>query len=335
MIPHNRPTLGEEEQRAAATVIASGWLAQGTEVAAFENELCAFLGLPQGHAVALSSGSAALFLALWLLDAKARKVALPVYACAALRNAVALAGGEELLLDIAAVGPNLDPAALSAVEADVAIVPHIFGLPIRLGNSAGLRVIEDCAQALGATVSGRAVGLQGDIGIFSFYATKLITSGGQGGMLVARDKALVDTVRDYREFDCRRDNRHRFNFQMTDLQAAIGRVQLQRLPGFLERRAQIFSRYRAAGLPLLDASSAVTPAHYRAVMLTQRPQVLLKRLETRGIKAIVPIEDWELLGDAANFPNAYRLTQRTVSLPLYPSLSNAAVEDIIAIAGAL
>ena len=108
-------------------------------------------------------------------------------------------------------------------------------LPNEIQNIKDIDVIEDCAQSLGASIDNKKTGIIGKVGIFSFYTTKLMTSGGQGGMFVSKDKNLVDKVRDYREFDCRRDKKHRFNFQMTDLQASIGRVQLKQLPLFLER----------------------------------------------------------------------------------------------------
>ena len=91
MIPHNLPTLGAEEQAAVIRVLQSNWVAQGPEVEAFENKLCRFLNIPDGHAVAVSSGSAALYLALWALDGKNKRIGLPVYSCAALRNAVGIA----------------------------------------------------------------------------------------------------------------------------------------------------------------------------------------------------------------------------------------------------
>lgn len=329
MIPHNRPSLGDEEKLGAARVLDSGWLAQGTEVEAFENELCGFMGLPAGHAVALSSGTAALFMSLWVLGAQGRAVAFPVYACSALRNAVIMAGGQEILLDVASDSPNLVSADLTKCDAEIAIVPHMFGLPVDLSGLANVEVIEDCAQAIGAKVNGMLAGLQGKVGIFSFYATKLMTSGGQGGMLVSRDKALVDSVRDYRDFDCRRDRKPRFNFQMTDLQAAVGRAQLRKLPSFLARREELFGRYQQAGLPLLDAHGKAVPIRYRAVLKTDRPRQVIDALAEKGIKSIVPVEDWELLGEGEVFPNALKLSRQSVSLPLYPTLPDEAVEAII------
>ena len=333
MTPHNKPHLGKEEELAAQRVIRSGWLAQGNEVEAFENEVCNFLALPDGHAVALSNGTSALYLALWALTAEGQKVAIPAYACSALRNAVAMAHCEEIVLDSASGTPNMDLAVLKASGADCAIVPHMFGIPLDLSGLTGLNIIEDCAQSIGAILNGLPTGVHGRIGVFSFYATKLITSGGQGGMLVSKDKNIVDLVRDYRQFDCRRDDKQRFNFQMTDLQAAIGREQLSKLPGFLAARKRVFEAYSNAGIQLLGAGASnnanTSPARYRAVVVTEKPQEIITALHGEGIKAIVPVEDWELLGDGSHFPNALKLTKRTVSLPIYPSLSNKDVTAII------
>jgi perosamine synthetase len=330
MIPHNRPTLGLEEQQAAQRVIASGWIAQGREVEAFENEVCAFLGLPDGYAVAVSSGTAALYVALHALDVAGTRVGCPVYACSALTNALALAGATPVLIDTAADRPNIDTAALLGSKVETAIIPHIFGLPIDIAKIEGIRIIEDAAQAFGAAVRGTRVGLQGDIGIFSFYATKIITSGGQGGMVVSRDPDLIGAVRDYRAFDGRHDREPRFNLQMTDIQAAIGRVQLGKCDGFLRRRQEIFARYQKAGFPLVDErAESIRSARYRSVIRSLQPRELIDRLARRGVRAIVPVEDWELLGPPEQFPNAARFTRSTVSLPTYPSLSREEQDLVI------
>jgi perosamine synthetase len=333
MIPHNKPTLGKEEEEAALRVIRSGWLAQGHQVNAFENEFCQFLNLPQGHAVAVSSGTAALFLALWAVNAKNKTVAFPVYACSALRNAVSMAGAKEFLVDVAEGSPNIDLENVKKSKPDIAILPHMYGIPVDFDIIEGVNIIEDCCQSLGATVDGKATGLKGDLGIFSFYATKLMTSGGHGGMVISKVKHLIDMIRDYREFDCRDDDKKRFNFQMTDLQAAIGREQLRKLPGFLNRREEIFKMYKDTGLDLLDVKEEdrgkLIPIRYRTVLKTDRSEEIIEQLSKNNIKAIVPIEDWELLGDSSLFPNALRMTKQTASIPCYPSLTNTEVNKII------
>ena len=309
-------------------MLDSGYIAQGSEVERFENEFCDFLGLPQRHAVALSSGTSALFMALWSLKAKKKSIAMPVYACSSLRNAVAMVQAKEVLIDNATDSPNINLNQLQKSNADIAIVPHMFGLPNEIINIKDIDIIEDCAQSLGASIDNKKTGLIGKAGIFSFYATKLMTSGGQGGMFVSKDKNLVDKVRDYREFDCRRDQKERFNFQMTDLQASIGRVQLKKLPSFLERRQEIFAMYKESGLDLI-ASENNASVHYRAVIRINNPAEVKDKLLKQSIKTIIPIENWELLGDGDNYKNAYNLTQRTLSLPIYPSLTNEDVLNIV------
>ena len=333
MIQHNKPTLGIEEETAALKVLRSGWLAQGPEVESFENEFCKFIGLPNGHAVAVSNCTAALFLALWVLDAKGKKVIFPGYVCSALRHAVDMIGGFERLIDVGQNSPNLDPNSINQKDDDIVIIPHIYGIPVDSTQLQNTNVIEDCAQALGAKINKMPVGLHGKIGVYSFYATKLMTSGGQGGMFVSKDKSLVDKVRDYREFDYRTDKKRRFNFQMTDLQAAIGREQLKKLPSFLTRREEIFQKYKKAGLDLLDIKSDDTnlvPVRYRAVMRTDNPQKIIKTLGNVGIKAIIPTEDWELLGEQSILPNALQLSRKTVSLPIYPTLTDENIDLILA-----
>ena len=328
MIAHNKPTLGKQEQQAVSKVLESGYIAQGLEVERFENEFCDFLGLPQRHAVALSSGTSALFMALWSLNAKNKSIAMPVYVCSSLRNAVAMAQAKEVLIDNATDSPNICLNQLQKSNADIAIVPHMFGLPNEIQNIKDIDVIEDCAQSLGASIDNKKTGLIGKVGIFSFYVTKLMTSGGQGGMFVSKDKNLVDKVRDYREFDCRRDKKHRFNFQMTDLQASIGRVQLKQLPIFLERRQEIFAMYKESGLDLIESENNAS-VHYRAVIRINNSAEVKDKLLKQSIKTIIPIEDWELLDDGSKYRNSHNLTQTTLSLPIYPSSTNKDVLNII------
>jgi perosamine synthetase len=333
MIPHNRPSLGIDEQTAAARVLGSGWVAQGQEVEAFEHELCRFFGIPDGHALVVSSGSAALYLALWALEGQGKKIGLPVYSCAALRNAVGLVGGYSVFFDCARGTPNVDIAQASRSEIDILIAPSMFGIPADLPKIRSYKVIEDLAQSLGAKKGGEYIGLRGDLGTCSFYATKMITSGGQGGAVISRDKVLMDKIRDFREFDCRYDSRIRFNFQMTDLQAAVGRAQLARLPALIARRDEWFTIYRQGGLDLLDdRTPGVQPVRYRAVMRCDDPRRVIGALAAEEIRAIVPIEEFELLDVPADYPVAIAWTNTTVSLPVYPSLREEDVARIARIA---
>jgi len=332
MIPHNKPTIGKEEEESAIRVLNSAWLSQGEEVLSFENEFCKYLGLPEGHAVALSNATSALYLSLWVLNANNKKIIFPGYACSALSNATSMIGGNEKILDITENSPNLNLKMAEKENADIIIIPHMYGIPTDLKNFEQLKIIEDCAQSLGAEIDGKKVGLHGITGVFSFYATKIITSGGQGGMFVSEDKTLVDKVRDYREFDQRHDREKRFNFQMTDLQAAIGRTQLKKLPSFLLRREEIFSKYKKAGLNLLDIplnKTNLKPVRYRAILKTDSPKRIIDLLDQVGVKSIIPTEDWEVTGNIDQLSNSIKLTKETVSLPIYPSLTNDDVDLII------
>jgi len=332
MIPHNRPTLGKEEEEAALRVIRSGQLSQEKEVSSFEDEFCEFMNLPKGHAVALSSGSASLYLALWSLNGKGENILFPSYACSALSNAVKMIDGNEIIVDNAKDSVNLDLEKAKRFEHSIEIVPHMFGIPSNLTKTKSKYVIEDCAQSLGAKIDDRYVGTQGNVGIFSFYVTKMMTSGGQGGMIISKNKELIEKVKDYREFDFRSDNEKRFNFQMTEIQAAIGREQLKKLPEFIEKRNKIFMKYKNEGLDLLDgedAQSKITPVRYRVIVKTDDPKKMIKSLENVGVKAIVPIEKWELHGQESNFPNATEICNQTVSLPIYPSLTNDELDIIL------
>lgn len=155
-------------------------------------------------------------------------------------------------------------------------------------------------------------------------------------MAVSTNASLADAFRDFRAFDQRRDDHDRFNFQMTDLQAAVGREQLRKLPGFLERRREHFEAYRRAGLDLLDippGGDSRVAVRYRAVVRTSEPGRIIQALKDKGISAIVPLEEWELLGSPADFPNASELCRTTVSLPLYPTLTNRELQVILAAMG--
>ena len=328
-IPHNRPTLGREEEKMAIQVIQSGWVAQGTAVENFEDDMCRYLGLPSGSAVAVSSGTAALYLALVALGAKGKNITYPAYCCSALRHATTLVGGKSLLVDSKTDSPNINMDDISKTT-DIAIIPHMYGIPQELSKyTQKMNIIEDCAQSLGARIDQVPVGLQGHIGIFSFYATKLLTSGGQGGMIVSKDAAIIEELKDYRIFDQKSDQKNRFNFQMTDLQAAIGSAQLRQFPEFIKRREEIYQQYQKANFPLLDASANIQPVRFRAILQTPKQHEIIAALAKHNISAVIPLQERELFGSKELYPNASYWTHNTISLPIYPSLSDDEVKRII------
>lgn len=330
MITHNRPTIDQLEIDAAVRVLHSRWISKGPEVEAFEREMCVFHGLPDGHAVAVSSGSAALYLALLALGAKNKDIAIPAYSCRSLWNAVNLIGGNARYIDTAEGRPVPATNQFAVRNEPIAIVAHMFGTPVRIPKDNVGKIVEDCSQALGAQIDGIPIGCTGDLGIFSFGATKPITSGGQGGMVISRDCAIIQYIREYCDYDRNFDSKPSFNLQMTDLEAAIGRVQLARIPEFCNRRQYIFDRYHHAGLPVLDIEEEGTKAfRFRAVIRVENPQKIQERMQAAGIRTIVPVKPEELLAPLEEIPNALAFSESTLSLPLYPSLTDTEVNQII------
>ncbi len=334
MIPHNKPTLGVEEENAVLRVLRSDWIAQGPEVESFEDNFCEFLGISKGHAVAVSNGTAAIYLSLLSLNAEDTSVSIPTYTCSVLRNAVSFSRSNETILDTQPNSPNISIEEISNNKSEITIIPHMYGIPVDFTGLDSTKVIEDCAQSFGAKIRGKYVGLHGELGIFSFHATKLITSGGQGGMIVSENNRLLEKIRDLREYG-KQDETLRLNFQMTDIQAAIGREQLKKFPSFLKRRSEIFEMYREAGIELLDIDldkkDILEPVRFRAIMKTKVPQKIIKILADEKIRATILIESSGLLGNSNLFPNAKKLSEENVSLPIFPSLSDDDVHKIISV----
>jgi perosamine synthetase len=330
MIPHNMPTLNNIDKKAASRVLSSGWVSQGIEVSLFEEELCNYFDLPIGHAVVVSSGSAALFLSLWALDCKNQRIGLPVYSCSALHNAIGLVGAKPVYIDCKADSPNLDLNKARSNNLYALIAPSMFGIPIEDDQNRDYFLIEDIAQSFGAMKNNKAIGLRGDVGICSFYATKMFTSGGQGGAIISKNKEIIEMIKDYREFDNRRDTKLRFNLQMTDLQAAIGRSQLEQIPQFIEMREELFNIYQSSELDMIDVpNNNYESVKYRAIIRTNQSRKIIKSLESKGFKAIVPIELEELLDTPSDYPIASEYARNTVSLPIYPNLSISHARDIL------
>lgn len=319
MIPHSRPDLGDAEAAAALRVLESGQLAQGREVAAFEEECAAFTG--RAHGVAVNSGTAALHLAMIALGVeRGDGVSLPSYACAALLQPVLWQGGAPVLRD---AGADFNAAVDAARGARAIVVAHLFGAAAALPASGG-GVIEDIAQSIGG-----GTGRLGQVAVASFYATKLLTTG-EGGMLLTDDAGLAALARDLRDYDNREELRMRYAYKMTDLQAAIGRAQLARLPGFIARRREIAAAYTAAlsdtPLVLPDA-----PGHlyFRYVVRTPRRDALAAHLHARGVDAKRPVHRPLHHDLGGEFPGAEAAHREALSLPLFPAMTREEVRRVI------
>jgi dTDP-4-amino-4,6-dideoxygalactose transaminase len=338
IIPHSRPSLGETEARAVAEVVRSGWLAQGDQVAAFEAAMAKVTGQDQG--VAVSSGTAALYLALMALGIGPRdEVIIPSYACTALLQAVRQAGAKPVPVDSDAATYNLSPTATAralTARTKAMIVVHSFGLPADVAalKGKGIPLIEDCAQTLGVPVRGAPVGSAGDLTVCSFYATKMITTG-EGGMVLGRREALMARVRALREYDKRDDPEQAFNYKMTDVQAALGLCQAARLETFLARRRAIAARYaeavrHAGGTPPVVPSGG-THGYFRfVVQLPRSVDTVLTRAEALGISCQRPVYKpiHRYLG-LSGFPESDAAWERTLSIPLYPALSDGEVDRVV------
>ncbi len=337
VIRHSRPTIAAEDIAAVGTVLETGQLAQGEHVRQFEDAMAAYLG--RRGAVATNSGTSALHLALLALGVgPGDEVLMPSYTCVAVTNAVRYVGATPALADIDPHTYNLDAGdarrRLTAATRAV-IVPHMFGLPADMDplTEWGIPVIEDCAQTLGATYRGRRVGGFGTVSICSFYATKLLTTG-EGGMLLSDSDTLVRRARDLRDYDDRADATLRYNYKMTDFQAALGVSQLGRLPQFLARREALAARYEAAlrGLPVgLPAQpSDRTRIFYRYVVSVWNAPETSARLLARGVECKSPVGRplHEYLG-ADGFRHTETAARTALSLPLYPLLSDDESDTVV------
>jgi perosamine synthetase len=338
MIPHSRPTMGPEDVDAVAGVLRSGCLAQGEQVRRFEDAIAAFLG--RRGAVATSSGTSALHLALLVLGVGPRdEVLMPSYTCVAPLHAVRYVKATPRLVEIDRATYNLSPRhaeRLLTRRTKAVIVPHMFGLSADLAPMAAWDVplIEDCAQAFGATYSGRPVGSTGTVSVCSFYATKVLTTG-EGGMLLSDSETILQQARDLRDYDGRTTLVTRFNYKMTDMQAALGLSQLRQLPAFLARRRALAARYAGGlqGLPLRLPTVPPGRTHifFRYVVGVRNAARLVERLALRGIESKPPVfQPMHRYLGAEGFAQTDEAMQTAFSLPIYPSLTDSDADAVVA-----
>jgi perosamine synthetase len=351
-IPPARPVIGEAEIEAAVRVLRSGMVVQGPEVAGFEQEFGAVVG--GRHCVAVNSGTSALQLSLMALNVgPGDEVIVPSFSFAASANAVRLVGGTPVFADIEAGSFNLDPDAVAAAitPRTVAIMPvHLYGHPaamdriMPIAEQHGLAVVEDAAQAHAAALDGKPVGSFGAVGCFSFYPTKNMHSL-EGGMVSTGDAELARTLRLLRNQGMEQRYANEIvgaNMRMTDVAAAIGRVQLSRLEEWTEKR-----RANAAYLDKNLTGVVVPPVapgarhvyHQYTIRVTGDRDAFQAGLKELGIGNAVyyptPIHklkpyldsdgqvgDWKL-------PETDRAAGEVVSLPIFPSLTQDQLDRIV------
>ena len=334
-IPHSRPSLDDGEIHLLQNVLTSGQLAQGPQVRGFEEELGTFHGLPPG--VATSSGTTALHLALLSLGVgQGDEVLLPSYVCSAPLQAVYHSGATPVLVDIDPKTGNMDPDDLKkrlTPKSKVIIVVHLFGLPASLSQivGLGLPVIEDCAQSLGAELGREKIGTLGNVAICSFYATKIITTG-EGGMLLSPDLSLSARAKDLRDYDKKEHFSVRFNYKMTDLQAALGRSQLQKLERFLGQREALAEDYNKelATLPCTLPPSPEGRIFYRYVIsIQENVRELVQKLLNMGIEVARPVyRPLHRYLNLEDYPGAEMAWKSHLSLPIHPSLTSQDVHGV-------
>lgn len=341
------PLIGADERAAVDAVLASGMVAQGPQVAGFEDE---FAQVVAGrHCVAVNSGTSALHLALLAVGVRTGdEVIVPSFTFAATANAVRLAGATPVFVDIEADSFCLDPAAAeAAITARTrAIMPvHLYGHPAdmtRLGEVAarhGLWIVEDAAQAHAASWQGTPVGAFGAAGAFSFYPTKNMTSG-EGGMVTTACDHIARQVRLLRNQGMEQRYRNEvigFNTRMTDIHAAIGRVQLAKLAGWTARRESIAARYDAelTGVTVPPvAEGAVHVYHQYTVRVPGDRDGFAAALAQRGVGSGVyyptPVHLLPSFGlTALDLPVTAQAAAEVLSLPVHPALSDDDVDTVI------
>lgn len=339
LIPHSRPTNLPEAADTLRAVLESGHVGTGEQVRLFEAALAANIG--RKHVICTGSGSAALGLALAALRMEqGREVLAPSYVCSAVLNEIKRAGADAKLVDVVPSDMNASHAALVAATAartSAAVLPHLFGNPLLRDALEGLDVpvIEDCAMAVGGSVGGRAVGSFGLLSVFSFYATKMLTTG-QGGAVATDDDALADLIRDLVDYDNRDEWKIRCNHNLSDLNAALGLHQLRRLPAFVARRRELAARYHAA-LAAHEfegywAKTSEEGVFFRYCLSVPDAGAFGAAMAALGIECKRPV--FKALHQYLNlpaerYPMSEALQLHCVSLPIYPSLSDADQDRVI------
>jgi len=355
VVPLAQPVLGEAEEAAVIEVLRSGQLSLGPRIPAFEERFAARLGV--AHASAVSSGTAALHLGLRAIGVlEGDEVVTSPFSFVASANAIIYQGAKPVFADIDARTLNLDPAAAAAAITGrtTALLPvHIFGYPADLPafEARGLPIVEDACEALGAVhADGTPVGGRGHPAAFGFYANKQLTTG-EGGMLTlasAEHKARVDSERNQGrapDMGWLDHDRLGFNYRITDIQAAIGLCQLDRLDGMLADRAKVAGAYREAlagieglGLPCEDTGGDVRGWFVFVVQVPRgvaRDDVIAG-LRAAGVQSKPYLPAIHLMSfyrerfghRSGEFPVCEAVAERSLALPFFPAMTEGQVARV-------
>lgn len=349
MIPAAKPIIGDEEREAVDRVLRSGMIAGGPEVAAFESEFSEYVG--GRHCVAMNSGTSALHLALIAMGIGAGdEVIVPSFSFAATANAVALTGATPVFADIDRATFNLDPEAARAAitPRTKAIMPvHLYGQMAamdefeKIAEEHGLQIIEDSAQSHLASLNGRNAGEWGTTACFSFYPTKNMTSG-EGGMVVTPDASIARMLRLLRNQGMEQRYKNEvigFNTRMTDIHAAIGRVQLRKLPAWTAQR-QANAAYLDANIkgvvvpPVANGASHVYHQYTIRVPVEKAEQrdAFMASLAAKevgsGVYYPTPIHRLPSFELTLDLPETELAARQVISLPVHPALSAEELQTV-------
>lgn len=336
-IPHSRPWIVDADRKAVEAVLRTGMLAQGDLVNKFEKRVSAYVGCR--YAIAQSSGTASLILALKTLQiGVGDSVVLPTYVCRSVLEGILSVGATPQFCDVNNYGV-IEPTALQSVIDDstkAIIAVHIFGHPSSISELRKYRlpIIEDACQSFGLRLGDSRAGSLGDIGIFSFHATKCLTTG-EGGMLVTNSPDYAARAIQIAKGAGMPGERN--PCPMSDLQAALGLSQLSRYKDIERRRNELFTLYKDAaqhkGLEVRTPCECNLP--FRFTLQVKGP---FEKVQERCEKMAVSIRKGvdELLHrtkslDDARFINSVHLFNTTISVPFYPSLSDTEAERVVAV----
>lgn len=358
-IPQVSPWLEEPEIQSVVRTLQDGWVTEGPASSAFSASLNELVGVPYG--VFAPNGTLALALGLMALGiGPGDEVLVPDTTFIGSATSVVLVGATPVFVDVEPESFQFDArrAVAQLSPRTRAIMPvHLYGTAcdmeaiLGFAGRHGLKVIEDAAQGIGVTYRGRHVGSFGEVGCFSFFADKTITTG-EGGYVTCRDPEIHERLLYLR-------NQGRlergsfvhpaigFNFRITDMQAAIGQAQLARLPDIVERKTALHERYRAglAGIPqvrLLGAARDANLVPFRCVLMAEDATDLAARLEAEGVQTrsvFYPLHRQPCFAgpaeaegiDDGRFPNASEAHRKGLCLPIFPTMTDEQVARIVAL----